>query len=581
VKSGDLGGARKLLVGEAAKAREQSAAKLAEGLAERSRELATGRQEQAQLEKEIAAMEGQAQAADQLAKKKEDLRRITQELAALEGEQADAAQAYMDQEGETPAVLERKQEYLNLLKQQEELMQSLTQLSEQGAMPTMGGRLDAEVEALNQQLERLEEDYTRLHQRALDTGSLEDDETAKEVLKRKQDVEARRAALDSPQLREMAGLYDARQIASRRAQEESASWRVGYTDTDKLLNEERRLQQELATLRQRRDTGGSLDENEVVRAKTLEIQLWQTQEQIQTRVLELARQEKQIRMDAAREFNKGMLLAGPGEMLQRFHVAEMMRRPGGVSAGEFMALSPETRRLYFDALGGDAGYQNRWERGQMRAHWAQTRSHAAEEYAAALKRYQDYMGAHESWKSSSGFEISIPNATNQDLVNTLRGDYESDQQAGRFKGSFEDYFRQRFPAQFEHWQQATSGLSTAAQHVQDARAGKVGWTVPEEQQAEAAARGQVGKWNHALGGFTTSAVGSQPGMPLPGLDARARQVAEHLGALGQTVALTNRSFLRLQTTMEGFIQRLGGFEVAGGQGHTLDISGGFSLGAVG
>lgn len=51
----------------------------------------------------------------------------------------------------------------------------------------------------------------------------------------------------------------------------------------------------------------------------------------------------------SREFQKEMLLAGPGKQLQMLQAAQMVQRPGGISAGEFNAASPEVRRMYMDA----------------------------------------------------------------------------------------------------------------------------------------------------------------------------------------------------------------------------------------
>ncbi len=51
----------------------------------------------------------------------------------------------------------------------------------------------------------------------------------------------------------------------------------------------------------------------------------------------------------SQKFQRDMLLAGPGDQLRMLYVIQLLQRPHGISAGEFYALSPETKQLYLDA----------------------------------------------------------------------------------------------------------------------------------------------------------------------------------------------------------------------------------------
>jgi hypothetical protein len=263
------------------------------------------------------------------------------------------------EEGSDTQAFARKEEYLALLQEQAAAMHELESLAGQQTSGSAGERLSSELSAVTQQIENLKRAKDELDARA----GLESQQTGAEVQRMLTEAEARRTVLGSPQLRTLTGLYDARRIAGSRAQAEAGSYAVGQTEADKLVNQRTALEREMKGVWPR---AGSLTPNEAVRAKELELALWKNQEAIQTRVVDLARQEKQIRLDANREFARALLLAGPGEQLQRLHVAQMMRRAGGVGPGEFMALSPEVRRILFEATGGEAGAMTRHERARLR-----------------------------------------------------------------------------------------------------------------------------------------------------------------------------------------------------------------------
>jgi len=72
---------------------------------------------------------------------------------------------------------------------------------------------------------------------------------------------------------------------------------------------------------------------------------------------------------------------------------QMLHR--NVGPGEFFATSPEVRRMYFEARGGDAGMMNRWEQRDLhRAGWARPRTVEEEQAAQGVWR-----GQIERWNS--------------------------------------------------------------------------------------------------------------------------------------------------------------------------------------
>jgi len=287
----------------------------------------------------------------------ERLKVVKEELANLSQNKTTVSEAMIEENAQTEAENSRRQEYITLLKEQELVMREIANLSSQETMGTAGAKLDAEVRGLTQQIGEME----RAHAALLAHDGADVAGTANELRQQITETTGRRDALNSPRMRALTDLYDNRRIASQRASEEAGSYGVGYGEGDKLLNERSALLKQLGRI-----NPNTASDNDAVRGKQLEIELWHTQERIQTRIVDLARQEKQIRLDATREFQRALLMAGPGEQLQRLHVAQMMRRPGGVGAGEFLAMSPELRRQYFEATGGEAGAMNRYEQRRLR-----------------------------------------------------------------------------------------------------------------------------------------------------------------------------------------------------------------------
>ena len=154
--------------------------------------------------------------------------------------------------------------------------------------------------------------------------------------------------------------YDNRKIAIGRAAGEASSYAVGYTDSEKLLRQQAEVAKQLDGINAK-VAAGSASQNDLVRGWELQNQLATNHEKIQARIVELKGQEKQITIDSVREFQKSLLMSGPGELLKRLYVGGK----GNMNTGQFMSLDPESRSMYYQLHGGEAGAKNREEQALM------------------------------------------------------------------------------------------------------------------------------------------------------------------------------------------------------------------------
>jgi len=366
VRSGDIAGAQGILSAAGQAAQQRALQEKVKEAQSRTKLMTIAGSQAEAAKEEIANLEQAGDQTERLTKAKERYRDAQQTITDLTKD-ATAALTEMNEEdaGQIGDAFARKQEYVSLLKEQQMLMEAIGQLASQQTLDTPASRNEAAVQGLEDQKRMLEAEAERLSKR--NEPGMDKVGPLAEVRKRQLEVEAELAARQSPGMTAALGMLGDRSLAERRAAQEGELGHVGRTEGEKLLNQERALQGQLGGMVGRRLNGG-LGENDTVRAKEFEIQLWRTQEQIQTRILELARQERQIRIDAAREFQKNLLLAGPAEQLQRLYVGSLLSRKGGVSFGEFNSLSPELKRMYYEARGGEAGALAREEMGALRGH---------------------------------------------------------------------------------------------------------------------------------------------------------------------------------------------------------------------
>lgn len=253
----------------------------------------------------------------------------------------------------------RKQEYIDLLKEETSVMEVIGRLAGQVQTPSLAVQAAQQSWATQANIESLQASM-----RAVAINSpvpVEANPFYQDLAKQLSEAKAQQAAVNSPRYQAAVNAYDDRAIAIRRAQGESGSYAVGFTEAEKLVNQQTSLERELGGLRQKRDAVTATD-NDLTRGMELQVELAKNHEQIQMRIVELQGQQKQILIDSIREYQKGMLLAGPGELLKRLYAGTR----GNLNAGEFMSLDPQTRRFYMDLHGGEAGMRNTEERNILR-----------------------------------------------------------------------------------------------------------------------------------------------------------------------------------------------------------------------
>jgi hypothetical protein len=353
IAGGDVPGAQALLATAAKKSRQQAYEAALEAKMAKETRLTDLNLSRQNVTAEIANLEKSGAAQGELNQKKAEQKDLDEQIKRL-NEDRTTDDAYAAEKASVEEVTVLTQQYVSLLREQQKLQEGIAQLAEQSTIGTAGGRLDAQIAALDSSIEQAGAAYERMDKRG-SAGDLESRNAAKQLRQEVIELQAQRDALNSPRMQEVTRTFDARQIAARRAQEEASSYATGYTEAEKLLNQQREIERTINRIQAQ----PFRSENDRVRIKEMEIALWQNQEKIQTRIVDLARQEKQIRIDATREFQKSLLLAGPGEQLQRLYVGSLSHR--AVGSGEFNALSPDLKRMYFELQGSSEGAKVREE----------------------------------------------------------------------------------------------------------------------------------------------------------------------------------------------------------------------------
>ena len=293
----------------------------------------------------------------------EELAEVTEAYNKL-NEVATRNKSIMDEiDGSVPEAVERRQAYVNVLREQSDLMDAINQLGSQQTMDTWGSKLDAQLQSAGANIKQLQSDYDRLNSLGKDPTNPDAGEAAQAAaatLERLKDARAQQDSLSSPALRAAVEMYDNRNIVARRAGLETAAAGYGYTETEKLLNQKKFLTEEIGKTRNNPNAG----EDDLVRAKKLQIELGNVQQSLDERRVILLGQQHQILVDSNREFQKSLLFAGPGELLKKLFVGSVASRRTP-SAGEFMSWDESARQTYYQMRGGDAGAKNREEMGLL------------------------------------------------------------------------------------------------------------------------------------------------------------------------------------------------------------------------
>ena len=151
--AGDKAGMSAMLTAQAKKARQESMQAATAELAERDAQTAKARRAIEETDKQIQQATAEGRDTSSLVAQRANLTRAIDENT----EARTRALAVIEEElGKTEQALWIKQKYVDLLKQQEMVMQGLSQLGEQGNPDTIGTRLDSQVGVLKDQVALLE-----------------------------------------------------------------------------------------------------------------------------------------------------------------------------------------------------------------------------------------------------------------------------------------------------------------------------------------------------------------------------------------------------------------------------------------
>lgn len=136
-------------------------------------------------------------------------------------------------------------------------------------------------------------------------------------------------------------------VSSKMAGFEIEGHGAGYTEGEKLLDKRKWLGEEQSKL----GHVEKLDRDQLVRASMIMNSLRETELGIQSRILVIDRERKQVMIDTQREFRKSLITAGPGDILRKLATASLMK--GGRNAGQFFSMSGEMRGDAYNLMGGE------------------------------------------------------------------------------------------------------------------------------------------------------------------------------------------------------------------------------------
>lgn len=151
------------------------------------------------------------------------------------------------------------------------------------------------------------------------------------------------------------------QQAQVQATNASASFGVGYSDTERIMDRQWRLQMAIAdAMRRANDEQATTQERAeaVAQALVYQKQLVESGVDASKRRYEIERQYNQLLFDRQRDFSRSLLTDSPDALLKRLAVSSLVGQSGGaVSDRQYIGLGSEGRRL-LDEMPG-FGFQER------------------------------------------------------------------------------------------------------------------------------------------------------------------------------------------------------------------------------
>lgn len=354
---------------------------------------------------------------------------------------------------------------IDKLRQRQEVIQSgevlsvaANKLIEQTPAATHTERLGLEIDKLKSEAAILEKTKTEL-----EAGG-----ATKEIILPYEDeirkLNALRTAMESPETAGLTRRLDNRALAYNYFGEETKAAGIGLTESERMIASARFAQAggreasgrfSTMTVPPRSVPGlEQASDNAAVRMLQAEKDLHELRLQLQMRYLKLLGDEKQLRLEISREWQKSLLFSNPGELLTKLSAQKFADRQGG--PGAWFAASGNLRQEMDFYMGGDSMRNNRREQGAIRGYFgAEGKSdyeRAVEEFKKSFYQSGEFMGTDKQtggWRNRETRKMDVPGFR---------------QAAGRVKAAY-DRMRRGMPSvnemQDEQYRQFIPGLETA------------------------------------------------------------------------------------------------------------------------
>jgi TP901 family phage tail tape measure protein len=253
-----------------------------------------------------------------------------------------------DIDGDVPQVIEMKQTYVNLLKEQAGAMEMIGRLATQFPAHTPTGQAQQEFEALQQQQALLAKAEATARGQGWDT-SPEQQQLWQEMVSRKRDVDASLAMMGSKPYQSLVGQLTARQRGGQSAEYASRMADYGYDDADKLLRVRKELTDDIARSNEKlqRVEAGSAEEQDLIGRKLKDQELfYENNLDLRRRAADVEREIHQLAIDQNREFSRSFFGSGAADMLRKLAAFKLVLADGqhGVTQGQLFSMGPGMRQ---------------------------------------------------------------------------------------------------------------------------------------------------------------------------------------------------------------------------------------------
>jgi TP901 family phage tail tape measure protein len=282
--------------------------------------------------------------------RKESIEELKAKQAEFTGQRANlAVKETEDNQASLREFLEKDQEHLNYLEREREILSEIGEFYQN--LPKSGriDELSIEVSQLTAQRDLYQEIYDISEKRLAEGRDLTGDAMLRtqgvrdEAFIALRDAKAKLAGKDTPEARQIAQLIDQRRVAKSIFDSQADSFAVGDGFGEQTANKQRSLLTGVAASEiAAQHTKGLAQFNLMNQALEFRVKLTDLMLEGEKKLIELGKEEQNILIQKNREYQRGLLTSGPGELLRKLAVNQLSR--GGLNTGGFFALSTEGRQ---------------------------------------------------------------------------------------------------------------------------------------------------------------------------------------------------------------------------------------------